>query len=333
METCYVYFGELGLLSMRIMLALEYMILHPAWDGTESYIDGKKVRNCKKEKMITKEKKINIICQSDCGDIFKHFYPEYFNVVKPNNDIYVKLRRCYWGDLNTGNKNNMKILFENCVIAKDSFLGKKSKINNEYLGSGCEKYIENDKTDYSKIKYKLYHINELINHPENKPTYKILTHKCKFAYHKYQPTKKLYIKNLPNIDNYDNIIGIFFRNRKQGTDRNFSFNKELILKIHKNFPENKICLFGNIECSRNINNEYIINPSSMEEMIYYFNRTKILISPLSGLQELSEIWCGIENIIRPDNTNNIIKKLKYIINDNKKIHESNMHNLKQHYRQ
>mgnify|MGYP006113193921 CR=1 FL=1 len=111
-----------------------------------------------------------------------------------------------------------------------------------------------------------------------------------------KPLKVLKIN--PTLNNH---IHIFPKNKNRNDLQFINLNIYINIceMIKKDFPNLLICCHGNIESDMKIlkdKNLIDIQVSSLEETINYYNDSKLLISPWSGMAELAFL-CNMKNVI------------------------------------
>ena len=137
-----------------------------------------------------------------------------------------------------------------------------------------------------------------------------------------KPLKVLKIN--PTLNNY---IHIFPKNKNRNDLQFINLNIYINIceMIKKDFPNLLICCHGNIESDMKIlkdKNLIDIQVSSLEESINYYNNSKLLISPWSGMAELAFL-CNIKNVIYLSNHDKTICKYNPFNNNLYKINIKN----------
>ena len=286
----------------------------------------------------TRNNKIKILTNSDFSIIIKNYINNNSNnsnieLIIPDNDIYISYRRRWHGNPGTGNSDNFKIINSIGYVSNNSKL---IETNTWLLNSNfINEWLKNNNINIDNIikncKGILYY--DLIKKYPDKPWEKYVNEKNilfdldKDLFQNWikmdiKPQKVLKIN--PKLNNY---IHIFPKNKNRNDLQFINLNIYINIceMIKKDFPKILICCHGNIESDMKIlkdKNLIDIQVSSLEESINYYNDSKLLISPWSGMAELSFL-CNMKNVIYLSNHDKTICNYNPFKNNLYKINVKN----------
>tara|TARA_B110000208_G_C11773442_1_gene431110 strand:- start:111 stop:1118 length:1008 start_codon:yes stop_codon:yes gene_type:complete len=294
----------------------------------------------------TRNNKIKILTNSDFSIIIKNYINSSNNnsnnssnnnsnieLIIPDNDIYISYRRRWHGNPGTGNSDNFKIINSIGYVSNNSKL---IETNTWLLNSNfINEWLKNNNINIDNIikncKGILYY--DLIKKYPDKPWEKYVNEKNilfdldKDLFQNWikmdiKPQKVLKIN--PKLNNY---IHIFPKNKNRNDLQFINLNIYINIceMIKKDFPKILICCHGNIESDMKIlkdKNLIDIQVSSLEESINYYNDSKLLISPWSGMAELSFL-CNMKNVIYLSNHDKTICNYNPFKNNLYKINVKN----------
>ena len=294
----------------------------------------------------TRNNKIKILTNSDFSIIIKNYINNNSNnsnnssnnnsnieLIIPDNDIYISYRRRWHGNPGTGNSDNFKIINSIGYASNNSKL---IETNTWLLNSNfINEWLKNNNINIDNIikncKGILYY--DLIKKYPDKPWEKYVNEKNilfdldKDLFQNWikmdiKPQKVLKIN--PKLNNY---IHIFPKNKNRNDLQFINLNIYINIceMIKKDFPKILICCHGNIESDMKIlkdKNLIDIQVSSLEESINYYNDSKLLISPWSGMAELAFL-CNMKNVIYLSNHDKTICNYNPFKNNLYKINVKN----------